>query len=216
MFVITADQVDSRHRHDIVEPTLQRLSDDHGDHLALAPDRNAGDEIQLLFRDADTAVAIVLQLTRSADWSVGLGIGSVEHPLPTETRAARGAAFIAARDAVTAAKRASTRFALRLANTHHGCTTTTADDVESLITAVLALRQRRTKAGWEVYDLLGTGITQREAAQQLGISEQAVAGRVSAANVKIDVDTHAALGRLCAALNSDADDLQAHPEENRS
>lgn len=207
MFVITADQVNSRGSDDIVDDTLLDIGREHGARLVLAPDRNAGDEIQILLSDADAAIEIVLKLTRSGRWSVGVGIGTVEYPLPTETRAARGPAFIAARDAVTAAKRTPTRFALRREPSDSPATAT--QDAESLISAVLALRIRRTRPGWEVYDLLAEGLTQREAAQRLGISEQAVADRVSAANVKIDTDTHGALARLCAAL----DDPQSHPSQ---
>ena len=50
MFVITADQVDSRSRPDIVGETLGRLNQEHGVRLVLPVDRNAGDELQVAHR----------------------------------------------------------------------------------------------------------------------------------------------------------------------
>src|ERR1700712_445087 len=112
MFVITADQVDSRGRADIVAPTLVSFSDRFGSRLARPPDRNAGDELQLLAMDAATALDLVLSLTRAGTWSVGLGVGSVRLPLPEHTREATGDAFVAARSAVGRAKRLPTRLAV--------------------------------------------------------------------------------------------------------
>ena len=51
MFVITADQVNSRTRADVVDETQRRLEEAFGDRLALAVDRNAGDEVQTLTAD---------------------------------------------------------------------------------------------------------------------------------------------------------------------
>ena len=95
MFVITADQVDSRGRADIVAPTLEALNARFADRLALPPDRNAGDELQVLTADAAAALDLILGLTREGAWSVGLGIGRVRLPLPENTREATGDAFVA-------------------------------------------------------------------------------------------------------------------------
>src|SRR3954463_127752 len=96
MFVITADQVDSRRRADIVAPALATIGDRFSAHLALPPDRNAGDELQALTADAATALELILTLTREGAWSVGLGLGEVRLPLPENTREATGDAFVAA------------------------------------------------------------------------------------------------------------------------
>ncbi|KJC63481.1 hypothetical protein [Agreia bicolorata] len=202
MFVITADQVDSRNTADLVSLTTARLNEEFGTGLALPVDRNAGDEIQALVIDADTAIAMILDLTRTGRWSVGLGVGGVEHPLGTTTREARGPAFIAARAAVESAKKSPHRFACRHENTSH---TDDAADFEALMLLLLSVRERRTKQGWQVYDLLAQGRTQRDAAGQLGITPQAVSDRMSVAQVRIDLEAHTPLGRLLARLHSSND-----------
>jgi DNA-binding NarL/FixJ family response regulator len=197
MFVITADQVDSRHTADLVPATVTRLDRAFGEGLALPVDRNAGDELQALVFDADTAVAMILDLTRAGTWSVGLGAGDVELPLAAATRESRGPAFIAARAAVESAKRSPQRFACRHEAAVH---LDDATDFESLMLLLLSVRDRRTEQGWQVYDLLARGQTQREAADVLGITPQAVSDRMSVAQVRIDLESHAPLSRLLSRL----------------
>jgi hypothetical protein len=198
MFVVTADQVDSRNRPDVVEETRAALQSRFGTSLALEVDRNAGDELQALTADPDTALAIVLQLHRAAEWSVGLGCGSVREPLPDSARAATGPAFFAARDAVGAAKKRQTRFALRSGSANEAARTS---DVEALVDLLLTVRSRRSTAGWELYDLLLTGLTQREASERLGISAPAVSSRARAAGIRPETDAVPALARLIQDLD---------------
>ena len=202
MFVITADQVDSRHSADLVSPAVAHLDDVFRTGLALPVDRNAGDELQALVVDSATAVAMVLELTRTGDWSVGLGAGAVERPLASSTRETRGPAFIAARAAVDSAKKSPLRFAFR-----DGTPTrqTDATDIEALMLLLLSVRDRRTEQGWQVYDLLAQGRTQREAADILGITPQAVSDRMSAAQVRIDLEAHAPLSRLLSRLTESSE-----------
>ncbi|MDN4642250.1 DNA-binding protein [Agreia sp. PsM10] len=202
MFVITADQVDSRHSADLVSPAVAHLDDVFGAGLALPVDRNAGDELQALVVDSTTAVAMVLELTRSGDWSVGLGAGDVEQPLASSTRETRGPAFIAARAAVDSAKKSPLRFAFRDGTPPKQ---TDASDFEALMLLLLSVRDRRTEQGWQVYDLLAQGRTQREAADTLGITPQAVSDRMSAAQVRIDLEAHAPLSRLLSRLTESSE-----------
>src|SRR3712207_5119329 len=109
MFVVTADQKGSRSDVDRAAHVLDELNRRFGGATVLPVDRTAGDEVQALLAGASDALAMVLDLTRREHWSVGLGIGRVRTPLPADTRAATGDAFIAARDAVDAAKRSPTR-----------------------------------------------------------------------------------------------------------
>lgn len=204
MFVVTADQVGSRRRTDIVAPTLDALRDRFADRLALPPDRNAGDEVQALTADAATALDLILSLTREGAWSVGLGIGRVRLPLPANTREATGDAFVAARAAVTRAKRAPARFAAsaEVAPEH-------AADVEALVTLLLTLREGRTAAGWELYDLVVAGYTQAEAGARLGITPQSASDRARAAGLRVELAAVPALTRLLAH----ADAAQATAED---
>ncbi|KZX22577.1 hypothetical protein [Rathayibacter tanaceti] len=112
MFVITADQRDSRHDDDRVEHTIGHLVSEAGASFVLPPERTAGDEFQVVLDRAEAVVPLVLELHRAGHWSIGLGVGSVERPLPATTRAARGEAYFAARRAVEAAKGRPTRFSL--------------------------------------------------------------------------------------------------------
>ena len=192
MFIITADQVDSRHLADLAGPTARLLNERYGDRLALPVDRNAGDEIQALVSDADTALAIITDLTRSGQWSVGCGVGRVRTPLPANTREASGPGFIAARAAVERSKNAQLRFALA------GESPVEAPAAEALIDLLLLIRSRRSPEGWELFDLVAAGMTQVAAAKALGISPQAASQRARAAGIRTEL---AAIPALSAALS---------------
>jgi hypothetical protein len=197
MFVITADQVDSRHRPDLAGGELARIAAEHGDRLSLPPGRNAGDEIQALTDDAETALRLVLELTRDDEWSVGLGVGDVRRPLPADIREASGEAFFAARAAVDRAKRSRPRFALESSGAG-------AADAEALIMLALLIRERRTEQGWEVYDRIAAGSTQAEIAQHLGVTAPAVSSRAKHANIRPELDALPALARIIADVDASA------------
>ena len=196
MYVITSDQRDSRTSADLVPAALAAVRTQGRQGLALAPERTAGDEVQVAVADADAVLAIVLDLTRTGNWSVGVGVGEVESPLPDSVRAARGDAFVNARDAVDRAKKASTRLAITGPDGE--------TDAEALVRLLIELRDRRTAEGWEVYDLLADGITQREAAVRLGISEGAVSLRVKSAGLRTEEAAVPALTRVLARLDPGA------------
>jgi hypothetical protein len=201
MFVITADQIDSRHLEDLAGPTVDLLNEHYGDQLALPVDRNAGDEIQALVSDAGVALAIIVDLTRTAEWSVGCGIGRVRTPLPENTREASGPSFVAARAAVERAKKAHLRFALA------GESRDDAAAAEALIELLLEIRSRRTPEGWELFDLLARGMTQTAAAAALGISPQAASQRARVAGIRTEL---AAIPALTAVLSR----VDVAPEQN--
>lgn len=194
MFIVTADQRDSQGGVDLVPAGIATVERAAADGLALPPERTAGDEIQAAITSAASALAVILALTRAETWSVGLGVGGVETPLPREVRAARGAAFVRARDAVDRAKKAPSRIAI----SGEG-----AGDAEALVRLLVELRDRRTDEGWEVHDLLVGGITQREAAERIGISEGAVSRRVSTAALRTEEAAVPALTRILEALDPD-------------
>jgi len=192
MFAITADQVDSRNTPDLADDALRLVAELGGDRLALPPDRTAGDEVQAVTADADAALTIVLGLLRTGSWRVGLGIGDVETPLPAATRAARGTAFIAARAAIESAKRRPSRFA---AEGGSGA------GVQPLIDLLLALRERRSSEGWQLFDLLESGHRQQDAAALLGITPQAASRRAQAAGIRLDRAARPALAAVLAAAD---------------
>jgi len=193
MFVITADQVDSRHGRDLVDDALTRIAKAAGDRLALPPDRTAGDEVQALTAEPGAALDVALALLRTGAWSVGIGVGAVQTPLPEATRAARGDAFIAARAAIDEAKRRPTRFAAA-----GGDAATVA---QPLVELLLQLRERRSAPGWELFDLMEQGLSQRDAARRLGITPQAASRRAQAAGIRLDQAARPALMSVLAAAD---------------
>ena len=200
MLVLTVDQVDSRHHADRVEHAIADVRDRHGAALAAGPERTAGDEFQLATRDAGAALAIALDLVRDGGWSVGLGVGALDSPLGPSVRALAGSAFVAAREAVTAAKKRPARFALVVAAQHDPDATATLDP---LVRLLLALRERRTAEGWELADLLDADPdrTLTEAAELLGISTQAASQRALTAGLRLDREARGALETLLTAAD---------------
>lgn len=181
-FVLIADQVASRSASDRVPEALTALA---GLPLTLPFERTAGDEIQALASDPGTVVEAVSRLTRLDGWRLGIGAGPVETPLPDSTRAARGAAYLAARSAILEARRAPTGLALVVDEAvgagRYGELSVAAQDAEAGLWLLRAVLERRSREGWELMDLLDQGLTGAEAAARLGISASAVSQRLARA-----------------------------------
>ncbi len=177
MIVLTADQQDSRNDADRVEDARARLAR----HAWLrAPDRTAGDELQAVAESAATAVEAALDLLADGHWSVGIGIGPVELPLPEQTRAGRGQAFEAAREAVEAAKGLAVPVRVR------GEDAAGAARAEAILSVLGLIVGRRSREGQEVAALLNTGMSITRAAADLGISRQAASQRAAAAGWSVE------------------------------
>jgi len=199
VFVVTVDQVDSRAHDDLVGRAVRDVTVTYADTLVLPAERTAGDEFQVAVDDAGAVLDIVLELTRAGSWSVGVGIGGVRHPLPASTREATGDAYYAARAAVDRAKKSPTRFALETV-ADEGEAADLAHDCEALIDLLLSLRERRTDGGWEIADLLASGISQKQAAEALGITASAASLRIRAAGIRLEDRSVVALRRLLDRL----------------
>jgi hypothetical protein len=196
MFVITADQVDSRSGTDLVASAVDAIN---GGPVrpVLAAERTVGDELQVLVANGGDALTTILRLARTGRWSVGCGVGDVASPLPRDIREATGAAFIAARSAVERAKKRATRFALE-----QDPPTQSAADAEALLDLLLVLRSRRSPEGWELHDLLESGLSQADAAARLGITPQAVSLRARAAELRAESAAREPLVRILDRLGS--------------
>jgi hypothetical protein len=120
---------------------------------------------------------VVEPLVRSGAWSVGIGVGDVDRPLPPSARAGRGAAYLDARRAVDAAKATPWRVCVR------GPDLAPAAALETALWLWAGVLARRTARGWEVADLLEAGSTHAEAARSLGITAPAVSQRARAAGI---------------------------------
>lgn len=172
--VLTIDQRRSSSRPDRVPEALRGL-----DPVVMLRrfERTAGDEFQGVLDEPGALAQVVEHLLRAGDWSIGIGIGDVEHPLPQSTRAGRGPAFLHARDAVTSAKNAPAR--LRVVSDHER----RAKKLETVLWLWAAILDRRTKGGWEVADLADTGLRYDAIAERLGITQSAVSQRAAAAGI---------------------------------
>ena len=177
MYVVTVDQRHSRREADRVPRALQSLV-----HIPVVRpfDRTAGDEFQAVLDDPVAVTDTVLILAEERGWSIGVGIGTVELPLPATTRAGRGRAFERARDAVNAAKNNPYNVAVE------------GPDPKPCAYAQTGLRllvrtiAGRSDAGHAAARQMRTGQTQSVAAATLGISPQALSQRLRAADWHIE------------------------------
>ncbi|RDH12147.1 hypothetical protein, partial [Tsukamurella pulmonis] len=177
MIVLTVDQRGSRSDSDRVEAARALLTPLG---WLRAPDRTAGDELQAVTDDAAVAVDAALALLADGHWSVGIGVGPVERPLPEQTRAGRGRAFESAREAVEAAKGTAVPVQVRGAD---GAAATRAEAILSVLGLIVS---RRSREGQEVAALLNTGMTITAAAAELGVSRQAASQRAAAAGWSVE------------------------------
>jgi len=189
-FVLTVDQRGSRRSPDRVADVLRRLEGSVP--AVLAFERTAGDEFQGVLDDPAVVVDVVLQLLRAGTWSVGVGAGQVQTPLPASTRAAAGPAFLSARRAVDAAKQRSVHVAVR------GGEAAEAEDAQAVLSALAVVVDRRSPQAWEAIGLVGEGRTQAEVAASLGISRQAVGQRLAAGSWELERELRPTAARLLA------------------
>jgi DNA-binding NarL/FixJ family response regulator len=197
MFVITADQRASTRVGDRVDRLQQHLApwfSRHVEQVALPLERTVGDEVQTVLTTADAALDLALALIRVGGWSVGIGAGPDE-PLAASARESAGAAFVAARAAVERAKVKSEPVPLVVGGTHDGA----AEAATAVVQLLAGVIQRRSAAGWEVADLLARGRSQREAAERLEVSEQAVSQRVASAMINEERRARPVAARLIEA-----------------
>jgi hypothetical protein len=189
-YVLTVDQRASRRNADRVPEALALLKGTVP--TVLAFERTTGDEFQGVLEEPDGVVDVVLRLVRHGGWSIGIGAGTVQTPLPRSTRAGTGQAFLSARRAVEAAKQRPTRLAVR------GAVPAEASDAQAVLSALAVVVERRSGQAWEAIALVDAGRTQAEAAAELGISRQAVGQRLAAGLWDLERDLRPTAARLLA------------------
>jgi hypothetical protein len=156
----------------------------------------------MLVDSARATLEIALELTRTGQWSVGIGIGTVNSPYVASVRAANGPAFIAARTAIDRAKKSPAKCAIESEPTSE-----LARDIDPLLELLLLMRNRRTDNGWQLFELLNTGITQADAAEKLGIPPQSAIQRALVAGLRTEEDAVVALANLLERAHRDAEEV---------
>lgn len=198
MYVINADQQGSRRSPDRVEDLLAHFAG-----LADLPgvvrpfERTVGDEAQAVVSDPAVVVDVALRLVRLGGWSVGVGAGVIDEPLPTSSRAGRGTAFLLAREAVEGAKSRSRPGAVAVRSAVPG----PGADAEAVLQLLAAVVDARTPSGWTAVDALvaaGPGATQEDVAARLGITQQAVSQRLRVAHWQEEERVRPVVARLLA------------------
>lgn len=177
---MTVDQHASRLVGDRVDALVSGFADLAG-HAGMVRsfERTVGDEAQAVLDDHVLAVDVALRILRGGGWSVGIGVGPVDEPLPESARAGSGEAFVRARAAVERAKSRQRPVPVAVIGAGES-----AGECEAVLTLVGAVVGRRSAAGWAVVDAfasLGPAATQASVAGHLGISQQAVSQRLRAA-----------------------------------
>ncbi|WP_448060705.1 hypothetical protein [Cellulomonas hominis] len=197
---MTIDQQGSRVVGDRVDGFLGELSgivagSEHTAALVRGFERTVGDEVQAVVDDARLVVDVALRVLRLGGWSIGIGAGDVDQPLPTAARAGSGAAFVHARDAVEAAKSRNRSVPLAV----RGDDGAVAGEAEGVLMLLGAVAARRSAAGWAVVDRLSAGPErprQEDVAAALGITQQAVSQRLRGALWAEELAARPAAARL--------------------
>ena len=199
MYVLTVDQRGSTGRPDRVPEVLARLDEMLAGRGVVVPfARTVGDEVQGVLDDPEAVVEVVLDLLRDGGWSLGLGVGPVDEPLPAVSREASGTPRGRAREpGEPATARAATP-----PGAARGEPAARAAEVEALLRLLAAVVDRRTAPGWEAVDALArVGGTQKDVARALGVSEQAVSQRLRTALWPEEAAARPVVARLLGELH---------------
>ena len=209
MFVLTIDQRGSQHSRDRVPEFLGLLGDVPA---VMAFERSVGDEVQGVLDDPDAVVEVALRALRAGHWYVGIGLGTVDLPLPASPREASGTAFVAARRAVDRAKKTGERVPLsvqsgpRITSAASPVSQDPAAAAEAVLVLTGNLVRTRSAAEWRVLDQLTPGARgqQTAVAKALEISPQAVSSAIFRAGWQEEQGGRSAAALLLGLANHHA------------
>ncbi|WP_182911359.1 MULTISPECIES: hypothetical protein [Actinomyces] len=196
MLVVTMDQKASRSTGDAVPALLRSVSDV----CVIAPfERTAGDEVQGVPADAAALYTVVRAAIRAGCWYVGIGGGAGRVGADGGARSGSGAAFVAAREAVDAAKRSRVPLAVR------GEDPEAAARAQAVLRLQALLLARRSRLQWEAVDLVESGVSGQQAARRLAVTEQAFSQRRIASGLAEEKEALPVLLALLNTLDRSAD-----------
>lgn len=145
-------------------------------------------------RDPDAAVDALMRVTRLNFCNIGLGIGSLYEPVPSEADLVEGKAARRALGALEAASHRGERVPI--------CVSSGTDEMDAELEGLLRMLgqwiRTRTEAEWSVVDLLTPGVRgqQKAVAEILGITPQAVSAAIVRSGYNDELGTRAAIARL--------------------
>lgn len=165
--VVILDQQDSRLGPDRVGDVLEQL--DPKVRLGLLRNfvRTAGDEVQAIVGEPPALIDILEFCLRRSGWWLGIGLGGFES-LGETARDSRGAAFVAAREAVDHAKRRR-RWPVAVA----GKPPELAERLQGMCDVLALITVNRTPRQWELVDAVREVDSGSQAAKRLEITPQA-------------------------------------------
>ncbi|WP_233568710.1 transcriptional regulator [Kocuria soli] len=176
-YVLTVDRHHSQRQPGALDMPAHRsrLESSHPTPL-LSWQISAGDELQALYADPGPVVEAALHLAESGEWHVGLGVGTVDTPLPGSVNEATGSAFVHAREAVEAAKTSASDTAIRGVEED-----LRSQQADALLALLASTRRRRTATAQQAAELADRGMTQQRIADELGIKQSSVSRRLATA-----------------------------------
>lgn len=192
MLVVTIDQVGSSTSSDRVPAFLEALDALTRGRRELAFERTVGDEVQGVLSEPAVLRAVVSHALRDGHWSIGIGIGVVDEPLPRSTREATGPAFVRARKAVDRAK--NKRMVARVAV--EGPDAERAAQLEAAWHLVATIAAARSTKMWEAIDTVSAMDSNTSAAAHLGVSGQALSERLRRAGWAAELNAASLLDDL--------------------
>lgn len=183
---------------DPVPALLQALE---GLDLALPAERTAGPEALVLAGRAEMALEVLLRCVEVGGLAVGMGIGSVDRPLPASVRELSGPAVDAAETALGSARTTSqVALAVQAADPRQQ---ENAADVEAVLRLIGWMNRTRNRGQWEAVRALRAepGSTQRQLAERLGVTQQTVSRAVKTSGWREERAAHPLAIRLLSMID---------------
>lgn len=165
------------------------------------PERTVGREAIAVADRAACTLDAIRAAREQAPWRIGLGIGDLALPLPSELRASEGPAVDAATSALRAASTTSqVPIAIRAADPRQARTAASAEAVLRLIGWMIATRNqgqwRVARAARESPEL-----TQQQLAARLGITQQTVSRALQTSGWREESAAHPVLVELLSMID---------------
>lgn len=197
MYIVTMDQRNSRDVGDMVPQLVRELRDIP---TIIEFQRSVADEVQGVTVDAQDAVAAALSALRGGSWSIGIGVGPIDDPLPEKIVEASGYGMVYTRQAAERALKIHDQVPLAVA----GLERDLAAEAEAVLRLLGRIVAVRSQSEWSVVDLMIPGVRgqQKAVAAELGITPQAVSKAVVRSLWQEEWAARPAASRLLGLLNS--------------